>query len=194
METVNYLDWVLEAADRLEQLEEAKRETLDGLHGHSDTNRILKQWAHLVSDLGVLRNRDQLQISATPFTEWKFTPTSSGGAYLDGTVHVVVHRGGEQSRAMLMVRHFVRNMGGVVSRYVDEYGEDRTAGAYITGTNLPDKARDIVNNAIIKAWEDMAEPLADIWRECVAYQAVKEIRDGREWAARRLIAEHAEVK
>jgi hypothetical protein len=85
-------------------------------------------------------------------------------------------------------------MGGVISRYVDEYGEDRTAGAYITGTNLPDKARDIVNSAILEAWEDMAEPLADIWRECVAYQAVKELKDGREWAARRLIAEYAEVK
>jgi hypothetical protein len=194
MKTVNYLDWVLEAANRLEQLEEAKRETLDSLYGHSDTNRILKQWADLVAGLGVLRNRDQLQITPTPFTEWKFTPTSSGGAYLDGTVHVVVHRDGSEARAMLMVRHFVRNMGGVISRYVDENGEDRTAGAFITGTNLPDKAREIVNNAILEAWEGLAEELADIWRECVAYQAVKEIRDGRLHVARRIIAEHAEVK
>jgi len=194
MKTVNYLDWVLEAANRLEQLEEAKRDALDSIYGHSDTNRILKQWADLVAGLGVLRNRDQLQISPTPFTEWKFTPTSSGGAYLDGTVHIVVHRDGSEARAMLMVRHYVRNMGGVISRYVDENGEDRTIGAFITGTNLPDKARDIVNNAISGAWEDMAEPLADIWRECVAYQAVKEIRDGRLHVARRIIADYSEVK
>lgn len=194
MQTTHYLNWALEAANRLDQLDQDKQALLGEIGTHSDTNRILKQWGSLVQGLGVLRTRDALQIDPTPFMEWKFTPTSSGGAYLDGTVHVIVNRDGVSHRAALMVRYYVRHMDGVVSNYVDENGEDRTAGMFITQTNLPDKAREIVNNAISRAWATMGEPLADIWRECVAYQVAKELRDGRVYAARRLIANYAEVR
>lgn len=193
METTTYLDWALEAANRLDQLDEDKQALLGAIGTHSDTNRILKQWGDLVHGLGVLRNRDDLQIDPTPFTEWKFSPTSTG-AYLDGTVHVLVYRDGVAGRAALMVRYYVRHMDGVISNYVDENGEDRTAGMFITQTNLPDKAREIVNVAINQAWATMGESLTDIWRECVAYQVAKELRDGRVYAARRLIADYAEVK
>jgi len=194
MQTTHYLEWALEAANRLDQLDEDKQTLLGEIGTHSDTNRILKQWGTLVQGLGVLRNRDALQIDPTPFTEWKFTPTSSGGAYLDGTAHVVVNRDGVSHRATLRVRHYVKNADGVISNYVDESGEDRSPWVYITETNLPDKAREIVNNAISGAWENMGEPLADIWRECVAYQVARELRDGRVYAARRLIANYAEVR
>ena len=194
METEHYLDWALEAANRLDQLDQEKENLLDGIGTHSDTNRILKQWGTLVQGLGVLRNRDALQIEPTPFTEWKFTPTSSGGAYLDGVAYVVVNRDGVSHRAILRVRHYVKNSDGVISNYVDETGEDRSPWVYITETNLPDKAREIVNTAISGAWVTMGEPLANIWRECVAYQVAKELRDGRAYAARRLIANYAEVR
>jgi hypothetical protein len=40
----------------------------------------------------------------------------------------------------------------------------------------------------------MAEELADILRECVAYQVAKELRDDKTYAARRIFAEYGGVK
>jgi hypothetical protein len=40
----------------------------------------------------------------------------------------------------------------------------------------------------------MAEELADILGECVAYQVAKELRDDKTFAARRILAEYGGVK
>jgi hypothetical protein len=97
-------------------------------------------------------------------------------------------------RASLRVREDVRIQDGKVSRFIDDEGVTRTARAYITETTLPDKARDIVNKAIQGAWDYMAEELADILSECVAYQVAKELRDDKTYAARRILAEYGGVK
>jgi hypothetical protein len=185
--------WVIDTAGKLDELDQQREQLRDAIGTHTDTRRILQQWATLVDELGVLRSRDGLEIDPTQFMEWRFTPTSSG-AYLDGTLHVLVYRDGVSHRATLRMREYVALTGGKVSRYRDEHGEDRSAGVYISDTNLPDKARDIVNAAIKQAWESMAEPLADILSECVAYEAVKEIRANNTYKALRLIAEYGEVK
>ena len=188
-----YLDWAIEAADRLDQLEKDREQVREVLWGHTDTNRILKQWSILVDELGVLRNRDGLRLEVTPYVEWRFCSHSSG-AYLDGKVHILAFRDGVSSRATLWVREDVRIHDGKVSRFIDDEGVTRKASIYITETTLPDKARDIVNLAIRGAWDSMAENLPDILRECVAYQVVKEIRDDKTYAARRILAEYGGVK
>jgi len=188
-----YLDWAIDAADRLDQLEEDRKQIQEVLWGHTDTNRILKQWAVLVDELGVMRKRDDLKIEVTPYVEWRFCPHSSG-AYLDGILHVLVFRDGVSHRASLRVREDVRILDGKVSRFVDDEGVTRTARPYITETTLPDKAREIVNVAIKGAWDYMAEELADILGECVAYQVAKELRDDKTYAARRILAEYGGVK
>jgi hypothetical protein len=188
-----YLDWAIEAADRLDQLEEDRKQVREVLWGHTDTNRILKQWAVLVDELGVMRKRDDLRIEVTPYVEWRFCPHSHG-AYLDGILHVLVFRDGVSHRASLRVREDVSIQNGKVSRYTDDEGVTRTARPYITETTLPDKARDIVNEAIRGAWNYMAEELADILGECVAYQVAKELRDDKTYAARRILAEYGGVK
>jgi hypothetical protein len=188
-----YLDWAIEAADRLDQLEKDREQVREVLWGHTDTNRILTQWGELVNNLGVLRKRDDLRLEVTPYVEWRFCSHSSG-AYLDGKVHVLAFRDGVSSRATLWIRETVRISDGKVSRFVDDDGVTRTASIYITETTLPDKARDIVNLAIRGAWDYMAENLADILSECVAYQVAKELRDDKTYAARRILAEYGEVK
>jgi hypothetical protein len=188
-----YLDWAIEAADRLDQLEKDREQVREVLWGHTDTNRILKQWAELVNNLGVLRGRDNLYMEPTPYVEWRFCSHSSG-AYLDGKVHVLAFRDGVASRATLWVREDVRISDGKVSRFIDDEGVTRIARTYITETTLPDKAREIVNKAIQGAWDHMAENLPDILRECVAYQVAKELRDDRTYAARRILAEYGGVK
>jgi hypothetical protein len=188
-----YLDWAIDAADRLDQLEEDRKQIQEVLWGHTDTNRILTQWGVLVDELGVLRKRDDLRVEVTPYVEWRFCSHSSG-AYLDGTVHALAFRDDVSHRASLRVREDVRIQDGKVSRFIDDEGVTRTARAYITETTLPDKARDIVNKAIQGAWDYMAEELADILSECVAYQVAKELRDDKTYAARRILAEYGGVK
>ena len=188
-----YCDWAIEAADRLDQLEKDREQVREVLWGHTDTNRILKQWAELVNNLGVLRKRDDLRIEVTPYVEWRFCSHSSG-AYLDGRVHVLAFRDGVSSRATLWIREDVRIHDGKVSRFIDDEGVTRTGRPYITETTLPDKARDIVNQAIRGAWDYMAEELADILGECVAYQVAKALRDDETYAARRILAEYGGVK
>jgi hypothetical protein len=188
-----YLDWAIEAADRLDQLEEDRKQVREVLWGHTDTNRILKQWSVLLDDLGVLRNRDGLRLEVTPFVEWRFCPHSSG-AYLDGTVHALAFRNDVSHRVTLRVREDVRINDGKVSRFIDDEGMTRTASIYITETTLPDKARDIVNLAIRGAWDYMAEDLPDILSECVAYQVATELRNDKTYLARRIFAEYGGVK
>jgi hypothetical protein len=188
-----YLEWANDAADRLDRLDEELAKVKEDLWGHTDTNRILKQWGELVDNLGVMRKRDDLRIEVTPYVEWRFCSHSSG-AYLDGILHVLVFRDGVSHRASLRVREDVRILDGKVSRFVDDEGVTRTARPYITETTLPDKARNIVNLAILGAWDYMAENLADILGECVAYQVAKELRDGKTYAARRILAEYGGVK
>lgn len=193
METSTKWAWAVEAAGKLDTLDREKKQLREELGTHTDCRRILQQWATLVKEFGVLRKRDDLEIVPTPFMEWKFTPTSSG-AYLDGTLHVLAYRDGVSHRASLRIREYVHIQNGRVYRYRDENGEDRSAGIYITETTLPDKARDIVNTAIEKAWAYMGEELADILRECVAYTVAKELQEGNTYKALRLIAEYGEVK
>jgi hypothetical protein len=188
-----YCDWAIEAADRLDQLEKDREQVREVLWGHTDTNRILTQWGVLVDELGVLRKRDGLRLEVTPFVEWRFC-SHSHGAYLDGTVHALAFRDDRSHRVTLRVREDVRIHDGKVSRFIDDEGVTRTASIYVTETTLPDKARDIVNQAIRGAWDYMAEDLADILGECVAYQVAKELRDDKTYAARRILAEYGEVK
>lgn len=196
METSTKWAWAVEAAGKLDVLDQQASQLREELGTFSDCRRILQQWATLVEGLGVLRTRDDLEIVPTPFMEWKFTPTSSG-AYLDGTLHVLAYRDGVSHRASLRIREYVGISDGKVSRYRDENGEDRSAGIYITETTLPDKARDIVNVAVQKAWEEMGESVADILTECVAYTVAKALQSNnphKTYEARRLIAEYGEVK
>lgn len=196
METSTKWAWAVEAAEKLEILDQQAAQLRDEVGEFPESRRILKQWATLVEGLGVLRTRDNLEIVPTPFMEWKFTPTSSG-AYLDGTLHVLAYRDGVSHRASLRIREYVGISDGKVSRYRDENGEDRSAGIYITETTLPDKARDIVNVAVQKAWEEMGESVADILTECVAYTVAKELQSRnphKTYEARRLIAEYGEMK
>lgn len=188
-----YCDWAIEAADRLDQLEKDREQVREVLWGHTDTNRILTQWGELVNNLGVMRKRDDLRIEVTSYVEWRFCSHSSG-AYLDGTVHALAFRDGVSHRVTLRVREDAKIHDGKVSRFIDDEGVTRTARTYITETTLPDKARDIVNKAIQGAWDYMAEELADILRECVAYQVAKELRDDKTYAARRILAEYGGVK
>jgi hypothetical protein len=195
METSSKWAWAVETAGKLDVLDQQAAQLREELGTFSDCRRILQQWATLVEGLGVLRTRDDLEIVPTPFMEWKFTPTSSG-AYLDGTLHVLAYRDGVSHRASLRIREYVGISDGKVSRYRDENGEDRSAGIYITETTLPDKARDIVNVAVEKAWESMGESVADILAECVAYTVAKELQSRnphKTYEARRLIAEYGEV-
>jgi hypothetical protein len=189
----SYLDWAIKAADGLDQIDVERDNIREALRSHSETNRILKQWAELVSNLGVLRKHDGLEIEATPFVEWRFCSHSVGG-YLDGTVHILVSRAGSSHRATLRIREDVRILDGKVSRFVDDDGVTRSGRTYVTDTTLPDKAREIVNVAIQGAWDYMGEELADILHECVAYQVAKELRDGKTYAARRIISEYKGVK
>jgi hypothetical protein len=193
LETLTKWAWAIDTAGKLDELEQHREQLREELGTHTEGRRILQQWATLVQELGVLRTRDTLEINPTSFMEWRFTPTSSG-AYLDGTLHVLVYRDGVAHRATLRMREYVALSGGKVWRYRDENGEDRSAGVYISDTTLPDKARDLVNASVKQAWESMGEPLADILSECVAYEVAKELRDGNTYKARRLIAEYGEVK
>jgi hypothetical protein len=189
----SYLDWANDAADGLDRINVERDNIREALGSHSETNRILKQWAELVNNLGVLRNHDGLRIEVTPFVEWRFCSHSVGG-YLDGTVHVLAFRAGSSHRATLRIREDVRILGGKVSRFTDDDGVTRSASTYIADTALPDKARQIVNVAIQGAWDHMGEELVDILHECVAYQVSKELREGRTYAARRIISEYKGVK
>ena len=196
METSTKWAWAVETAGKLDVLDQQAAQLREELGTFSDCRRILQQWATLVERLGVLRTRDDLEIVPTPFMEWKFTPTSSG-AYLDGTLHVLAYRDGVSHRASLRIREYVGISDGKVSRYRDENGEDRSAGIYITETTLPEKARDIVNVAVQKAWEEMGESVADILTECVAYTVAKELQSRnphKTHEALRLIAEYGDVK
>ena len=62
----SYLDWANDAADGLDQINVERDNIREALGSHSETNRILKQWAELVNNLGVLRNHDGLRIEVTP--------------------------------------------------------------------------------------------------------------------------------
>jgi len=188
-----YLDWAIEAADRLDRLEQERNDIMEGLGSHSETNRIIKQWAELVNNLGILRNRDGLRLEVTPYVEWRFCPHSHG-ASLDGTVHALAFRDDVSHRVSLRVREDVSIHDGKVSRYKDDDGAERKASIYITDTTLPDKARDIVNVAIRNAWQLMGENLPDILRECVSNQVAKELRNDKTYLARRILAEYGGVK
>jgi len=190
---VSKWSWAVNAAGKLDELDQQREQLRDAIGTHTEGRRILQQWATLVDELGVLRSRDGLEIDPTQFMEWRFTPTSSG-AYLDGTLHVLVYRDGVSHRATLRMREYVAISNDRVTRYRDENGEDRSAGVYISDTVLPDKAREIVNAAVKQAWEHMSESLTDILSECVAYEIAKELRDGNTFKARRLISTYEGVK
>jgi hypothetical protein len=79
-----YLDWAIDAADRLDQLEEDRKQVQEVLWGHTDTNRILTQWGVLVDELGVLRNRDDLRL--------RLRRMLNGGSALIQVVHILTVR------------------------------------------------------------------------------------------------------
>jgi hypothetical protein len=194
MEDNSYLGLAVRAADRIEALDNERSAIVEAISYHSDTNKTLKVWAQLVHDRGQLRKRDDLRIDPTAFAEWKFTPTSSDFVYVDGLVHVVVYRGLDSHRAEIRVREYLKNVGGVVSRWVSPDADFKYPSIYISQTNAPEKARQIINEALRESWEYMQTSLAEIWSEAVAYQVMMELRNDRIYAARQLIAKYGEVK
>jgi hypothetical protein len=194
MEDSSYLGLAVRAADRMEALDNERSAIVEAISYHSDTNKTLKVWAQLIHDRGQLRKRDDLRIDPTAFAEWKFTPTSSDFVYVDGLVHVVVYRGLDSHRAEIRVREYLKNVGGVVSRWVSPDADFKYPSIYISQTNAPEKARQIINEALRESWEYMQTSLAEIWSEAVAYQVMMELRNDRIYAARQLIAKYGEVK
>jgi hypothetical protein len=190
----SYLGLAARTADRMEALDNERSAIVEAISDHSDTNKTLKEWGQVIYDRGQLRKRDDLRIEPTRFAEWKFTPTSSDFVYVDGLVHVVVYRDGVADRAEIRVREYLKNVGGVVSRLPESDEHNPYPSIYISQTNAPEKARQIINEALHESWEYMQTSLADIWREAVAYQVMMELRNNRLYAARLLIARHGEVK
>jgi len=194
MEDNSYLGLAARTADRMEALDNERSAIVEAISYHSDTNKILKEWGQVIYDRGQLRKRDDLRIEPTRFAEWKFTPTSSDFVYVDGLVHVVVYRDGVADRAEIRVREYLKNVGGVVSRLPESDEHNPYPSIYISQTNAPEKARQIINEALHESWEYMQTSLADIWREAVAYQVMMELRNNRLYAARLMIARYGEVK
>ena len=194
MENNGYLGLAVRAADRIEALDNERSAIVESISSHSDTNMILKEWGQVIYDRGQLRKRDDLRIEPTRFAEWKFTPTSSDFVYVDGLVHVVVSRDGVSDRAEIRVREYLKNVGGVVSRWVSPDKDFHYPSIYISQTNAPEKAREIINEALRESWEYMQTSLAEIWSEAVAYQVMREIQNDRLYAARQLITKYGEVK
>lgn len=194
MEDNGYLSLAVRAAERLEALDNERSAIVESICNHSDTNKTLKAWAQIVYDRGQLRKRDDLRIDPTAFAEWKFTPTSSDFVYVDGLVHVVVYRDGVADRAEIRVREYLKNVGGVVSRWVSPDKDFHYPSIYISQTNAPEKAREIINATLRESWEYMQTPQAEIWSEAVAYQVMREVQNDRLPAARQLIAKYGEVK
>jgi hypothetical protein len=194
MEDSSYLGLAVRAADRMEALDNERGAIVEAISDHSDTNKILKEWGQVIHDRGQLRKRDDLRIDPTRFAEWKFTPTSSDFVYIDGLVHVLVYRDGVADRAEIRVREYLKNVGGVVSRWVSPDADFKYPSIYISQTNAPEKARQIINEALRESWEYMQTSLAEIWSEAVAYQVMMELRNDRIYAARQLIAKYGEVK
>lgn len=194
MEDSGYLGLAVRAADRMEALDNERGAIVEAISDHSDTNMILKEWGQVIYDRGQLRKRDDLRIDPTRFAEWKFTPTSSDFVYVDGLVHVLVYRDGVADRAEIRVREYLKNVGGVVSRWVSPDADFHYPSIYISQTNAPEKARQIINEALRESWEYMQTSLAEIWNEAVAYQVMMELRNDRIYAARQLIAKYGEVK
>jgi hypothetical protein len=190
----SYLGLAARTADRMEALDNERSAIVEAISDHSDTNKTLKEWGQVIYDRGQLRKRDDLRIEPTRFAEWKFTPTSSDFVYVDGLVHVVVYRDGVADRAEIRVREYLKNVGGVVSRLPESDEHNPYPSIYISQTNAPEKARQIINEALHESWEYMQTSLADIWREAVAYQVMMELRNNRLYAARLMIARHGEVK
>jgi len=194
MEDSSYLGLAVRAADRMEALDNERGAIVEAISDHSDTNKILKEWGQVIYDRGQLRKRDDLRIDPTRFAEWKFTPTSSDFVYIDGLVHVLVYRDGVADRAEIRVREYLKNVGGVVSRWISPDADFKYPSIYISQTNAPEKARQIINEALRESWEYMQTSLAEIWSEAVAYQVMMELRNDRIYAARQLIAKYGEVK
>ena len=194
MENSGYLGLAVRAAERMEALDNERSAIVESISFHSDTNMILKEWGQVISDRGQLRKRDDLRIDPTAFAEWKFTPTSSDFVYVDGLVHVVVYRGLDSHRAEIRVREYLKNVGGVVSRWVSPDNDFHYPSIYISQTNAPEKAREIINAALRQSWEYMQTSLSEIWSEAVNYQVMMELRNDRIYAARQLIAKYGEVK
>jgi hypothetical protein len=190
----SYLGLAARTADRMEALDNERSAIVEAISDHSDTNKTLKEWGQVIYDRGQLRKRDDLRIEPTRFAEWKFTPTSSDFVYVDGLVHVVVYRDGVADRAEIRVREYLKNVGGVVSRWVSPDADFKYPSVYISQTNAPEKARQIINEALRESWEYMQTSLAEIWSEAVAYQVMMELRNNRLYAARQLIAKYGEVK
>lgn len=194
MKDSSYLGLAVRVAERLEALDNERSAIVESISNHSDTNMILKEWAQVIYDRGQLRKRDDLRIEPTRFAEWKFSPTSSDFVYVDGLVHVVVSRDGVSDRAEIRVREYLKNVGGVVSRWVSPDTDFQYPSIYISQTNAPEKAREIINAALREAWEYMQTSLADIWSEAVAYQVMREIQNDRLHTARLLISTYGAVK
>jgi hypothetical protein len=194
MEYSSYLGLAARTADRMEALDNERSAIVEAISNHSDTNMILKEWGQVIHDRGQLRKRDDLRIEPTRFAEWKFTPTSSDFVYVDGLVHVLVYRDGVADRAEIRVREYLKNVGGVVSRWVPSDEHNPYPSIYLSNTNAPEKAREVINEALRESWEYMQASLAEIWSEAVAYQVMTELRNDRIYAARQLIAKYGEVK
>ena len=171
----------LRAAERLAEIERLREEVTDGL---THSVPILDAWADALTTAEPLRKRDGLRIVATVWRSWRFTPHSYG-AYLDGTVGLVIERDGVTASANAKLRYSVtRNAHGITCpAWEATDGTLRTFTVHVEGANLPNAAHQLVNKHLHNSW--CAVTVGDVWAECFAYHLtdrVHEVARGKAYA------------
>lgn len=153
------------AANRLEQLDKMREEVTDSIR--FDTP-MLDAYADKITKNGLLRARDGLRVSAAAWRSWDFGPHSSG-AYLDGTVGLVIERDGVTSSANAKVRYCVtRNAHEITCpEWEATDGTLRTFTVHVEGANLPNAAHRLLNTYLHNTW--CAVRVGDVWSECLAF-------------------------
>lgn len=167
----------MRAAERLTELETLREEVTGGLLHAAP---LLHAWAAAMITANPLRKRDGLRISPTVWRSWRFVPHSNG-AYLDGTVGIVIERDGWERQAVghAALRYSaVRTAEGVsCPPWEATDGTMRTFTTHTQGVSLPAAAHDIVRDHIEAAWGGLGVTVADVWAECFAYHLTSQVHD-----------------
>ncbi|MBM3769119.1 MAG: hypothetical protein FJW32_27375 [Acidobacteria bacterium] len=175
----------LRAAERLAEIERLRDEVESGL---THAVPILDAWADALTTAEPLRKRDGLRIVATVWRSWRFTPHSSG-AYLDGTVGIVIERSGyaPEKYGTAHVRYSATMSADGVTcppwEAVD--GTLRTFTTHTQGVALPEAAARLVADHVRATFGGIPATVADVWAECFAYHLtdrVHEVARGRAYA------------
>lgn len=175
----------MRAAERLTELERLREEVTDGL---TYATPILDMWADALTTPEPLRKRDGLRITATASRSWRFTPHSSG-AYLDGSVGLIVERDGyaPERYGHAHIRYSAHSSVDGVScpAWEANDGTLRTFTTHTQGIALPEGALRIVAEHVRATFGGINATVADVWAECFAYHLtdrVHEVARGRAYA------------